>query len=180
MSLLPRAHDGTGSGGGVSGPRERLRRGISIFNDGFTRGDEYGRILEEEDDEGVEQVLGKGSPGGGGIYRDMEDMESTDTFLEQGRVEEAGSKYLKATVWLRRKRRLGSPSGMYVASILSFFLFCLEVFVEGLILRKWQTFGLLFSILELVVAVQVVIPAGRSDCGSDDGLVLYPDGALVR
>jgi hypothetical protein len=128
MSFLPRAHDGTGSGGG-SGPRERLRRGISIFKDGFAAGDDYGRIIEEGDED-VEQILGKGSPGRG-FYRDMEDMESTDTFLEQGRGEEAGSKYLNATVWLRRKRRLGSPRGMYVASTPNFFFWSPLVFVKG-------------------------------------------------
>lgn len=123
VSLPSRAHDvlkaareprGSGAARGV-GPRERLRRGFSLFKDDSVQrgfGDEHGHVLKQgEEENGLRQ-----DHPGGVAHRDTADLESADTWFEHGREEEVGSNDKDTKMDLGRKHWLGSLKGMYVAS----------------------------------------------------------------
>lgn len=77
-------------------------------------GDGYGHVLEE--DEVVEEVYLDEDRPGGVAYKDASDLESADIWLERDGEAQAGPADKDVRMYLRRKRRMKSPKGMYVAS----------------------------------------------------------------
>lgn len=145
VSLLSRAHrvlqaarEPRGSSAVAHGasPRDRMRRGFSLFKDDLlhrqpgdhqhSHGPEEGEVL------GHEVVLSEDRPGGV-AYKDTADLESADTWIEHDREDQGGTADKDVKMYLRRKRRLKSSKGMYVASPL---LLVLGLDGQGLMLGE--------------------------------------------
>lgn len=101
-----------------TGPRDRLRRGFSIFKDDlihrYPSDHHYGHVPEEG--ELVEEVVLSRDRPGGVAYKDTADLESVDTWIEHDREEQDGAADKDVKMYLRRKRRLKSSKGMYVVA----------------------------------------------------------------
>ena len=125
VSLLSRAHGvlqaaqrsrGSGAVAHGTGPRDRMKRGFSLFKDDLLHRQpsdhQYGHVLE--DDEVEEEVVLREDRPGGVAYKDTADLESADTWVEHDRDDPGDTADKDVKMYLRRKRRLKSLKGMYV------------------------------------------------------------------
>lgn len=116
--LLQAAQKSRGSGAVAHGtsPRDRMKRGFSIFKDDLLHRQpsdhQYGHVSEEG--EVVEEVVLREDRPGGVAYKDTADLESADTWDEHDRDDQGGTADKDVKMYLRRKRRLKGSKGMYV------------------------------------------------------------------
>ena len=92
-------------------------RGFSLFKDDFLHlppDDEYGHALD--DDSVVEEAFLSEDRPGGVAYKDVADWTPAHSWAEHDSEDHVGTVDKDAKMYLRRKRRLKSSKGMYVAS----------------------------------------------------------------
>ena len=95
-------------------PRDRLKRGFSIFKDDLIHrqpSDHHHGHVREEGELVEEVVLSQDRPGGV-AYKDTADLESVDTWIEHDREDQGDAADKDVKMYLRRKRRLKSSKGM--------------------------------------------------------------------
>lgn len=99
-----------------TGPRDRMKRGFSLFKDDLLHrqpSDHHSGHVSEEGEVVEEVVLSEDRPRGV-AYKNTADLESVDTWVEHDREDQDGTADKDVKMYLRRKRRLKASKGMYV------------------------------------------------------------------